>query len=250
MQTLHRIHTESLTGHPVVAHIGRHVRLDPADTRALGGILQTQLIKKQSDIIVEGAKYRRLGFVEVGVAAQYKVLRNGKRQILNLLLPGDVIGLIDCFHERAIFSVMAMTELKVQTCSFESFLRLTSNNYKVQTALLWLLAEQASIFAEHILTTGRRTPLEKLIYFLLEMYSRLEQLGRVQDGRFELSLSQDTIADALGLSAPEVNRLFKRLRSDGLIVVNGHEVTLTDIEALEGLVSFERLHMTPAPIRT
>lgn len=59
-------------------------------------------VGKKRDLVVDGFEYRKLCFVESGFAARYKLLRNGKRQIVNLIMPGDVVGLPGSFLEKGL----------------------------------------------------------------------------------------------------------------------------------------------------
>src|SRR5690349_14244700 len=83
----------SLAAHPFTARLSRLVTLSTADLRSLERILQNeQLVKRRKDLVVIGHEYRNLCFLKDGYAIRYKLLRSGKRQILNVILPGDVIG--------------------------------------------------------------------------------------------------------------------------------------------------------------
>ena len=88
-----------LDQHPFVARLLQHVDLDPVDLRSLDAIIDGQLlIRRRGDLIVDGDEYRKLCFVKNGYAVRYKLLRNGKRQILNVVLPGDIVGLPGSFY--------------------------------------------------------------------------------------------------------------------------------------------------------
>src|SRR5689334_21268953 len=85
-------------GDPIVARFGRYIDLEPADLDGLRSVIEVeQPVRRRRDLVVDGYEYRKLCFVKEGFAARYKVLRNGKRQIINVVLPGDVIGLPGSF---------------------------------------------------------------------------------------------------------------------------------------------------------
>jgi CRP-like cAMP-binding protein len=108
--------------HPFIVKLNRSVRLDKDDLAALIGLLDRKIaVKKGKDIIVEGYEYNALHIVESGFAIRYKLLQNGARQIVNIVLPGDVIGFPACFFERAVFSVMAITNMNAHHISLEAF---------------------------------------------------------------------------------------------------------------------------------
>src|SRR5262249_50963522 len=79
--------------HPFVTRLLQHVDLDADDMKGLNAIIEDDLsIRRRNDLIVDGYEYRKLSFVKEGYAVRYKLLRNGKRQILNVVLPGDIVG--------------------------------------------------------------------------------------------------------------------------------------------------------------
>jgi CRP-like cAMP-binding protein len=86
---------------------------------------------------------------------------------------------------------------------------------------------------------GRRSPLERVGHFLLEIHFRLKDVGCASEDSFELLLSQESIGDAVGLSAPHVNRMLSELRHQGLIDTENHTIKILDRAALQILAEFE-----------
>jgi CRP-like cAMP-binding protein len=113
--------------------------------------------------------------------------------------------------------------------------------------LSWLAIHEAITCADHTINAGRRTPTERLAYFLLEVYSRLQAVGLAADWSYDMPLSQEVISDALALSVPHLNRTITKLRADGLINVANHRVSLRDPVALEILGHFQPLELTRIP---
>ncbi len=239
---------EQWTLHPFVKRLRTFIDLSEADLGDLWRIMEAeQVIARRRDLVIDGYEYRRFCFVESGFAARYKLLRNGKRQIVNLVLPGDVIGLPGSFLEKARYSVVAVTDLKLQVCAMNAYVNLAYRRPQFGLALSWLAVQEAISCADHVIDTGRRTPIERLAHFLLEMYTRLERVGCASDDRLELKLSQEVMSDALGLSVPHLNRTLAKLRADGLIAVNGRDVDLIDRRSLEQLGHFQPLSLTRVP---
>src|SRR5215472_16284923 len=90
--------------HPFMTRLSRYLTLGDGDIDALWDLVEVELtVKKRRDLVVDGYEYRKLCFIEDGFAARYKLLRNGKRQIVNVLLPGDVVGLPGSFLEGELF---------------------------------------------------------------------------------------------------------------------------------------------------
>ena len=150
------------------------MKMGSTDLKCLEQILESgRLVKKRKDLVVDGLEYRNLCFVKDGYAMRYKLLRNGIRQILNVILPGDVIGFPISFYDRSMCSVTALSDLKFDVCSIDSYVKLSFERPQFGLALSWLAAQEAAIYAEHIVDIGRRTPVERLAHFLLETHSRL-----------------------------------------------------------------------------
>lgn len=230
--------------HPFVTRLARFADLSEADHESLWRLIESEtIVEKRKDLVVDGYGYRKFCFVEDGFAARYKLLRNGKRQIINLVLPGDIIGIPGSFLERARYSVVALSNLKLHVCSISSYIQLCYQRPLFGLALSWIAVQEAIIGAEHTINTGRRRPEERVAHFLLELYARLKMVGRASNSRFELPVSQEIMSDALGLSVPHFNRTLGKMRSDGLIAVNGHRVEFIDQPAIELLGNFQPLNL-------
>lgn len=233
---------------PLVARLRRYVDLGPSDLEELRTLIEGEAtIGKRRDLVVDGYEYRKLGFIKDGFAARYKVLRNGKRQIVSVLLPGDVVGLPGSFLDHAAFSVVALTDMTLEVCALDDFVALCYRRPKFALALGWLAAHEATMYAEHIIDIGRRTPIERTAHFLLEIHSRLAVVGRAAELDFELPVSQEVMSDALGLSVPHLNRMLAKLRTDRMIAMDGRHVTFIDIKGLHLLAHFQPASLTRIP---
>jgi len=233
---------------PFVARLGRFVDLAPADLSNLHDIIRQELtVRKRRDLVVDGYEFGNLCFVMDGFAVRYKLLRNGKRQIVNLVLPGDVIGLPGSFVERARFSVVTVTDMKLQVCALDDFVALCYRQPKFGLVLAWLGIEESLTYASHIVNIGRRTPAERLAHVLVELHARLSTVGRAGPHAFDLPFSQEVLSDALGLSVPHLNRMLARLRKDRLITVDGRLITFIDRKALELLGHYQPLELRRVP---
>jgi len=183
-----------------------------------------------------------------GYAVRYKLLRNGKRQILNVILPGDIVGLPGSFYERAVYSVTAITDLRMNVCSLESYVQLCYRHPQYGLALSWFAVQEAATYAEHVIDVGRRTPIERLSHFLLELHARLQAVGRADKTRFTLPFSQEVIADVLGLSVPHLNRMMQQLRSEKLISDSERVVEFLDADAMQTLAHYQPQALAPIPL--
>ena len=233
---------------PFTVRLRRFVDLTPNDVETLRGLIEYETaIRKRRDLVVDGYPYTKLCFVKDGIAARYKVLRNGKRQIVSLLVPGDVVGLPGSFLDRASFSVVALTDMTLEVCSHDAFIATCYRRPKFALALSWLAIHDATLYAERIVDIGRRTPIERLAHFLLELHMRLSMVGRASESAFDLPISQEVMSDTLGLSVPHLNRMLAKLRADGMVTVADRRVELVDVKALQLLAHFQPATLTRIP---
>jgi hypothetical protein len=133
---MHRvqINRDRLKRHPFVVRLGRYIPLSEDDLDNLWRLVEAELtISRRRDLVVDGYEYRKLCFVEAGFAARYKLLRNGKRQIINLVL-------------------------EEQVCSVQDYVQFCYRRPQLGLALSWLAIHEAIVCAEHLIDTGRRTP--------------------------------------------------------------------------------------------
>ena len=221
-----------------------------ADELPLLHELQTgaRFFRRGQEIIVEGKSYRTLFVVMEGFAIRYRVLRDGRRHILNVVLPGDMAGAPDCFFENALYSVRTLTDLWASPVPLPRMMNLFHTHPQLAAKIFWSFSCEAAIYAEHLITIGRRTALERVAHFLLELLTRLQAVSLADERSFCLPLTQELIADALGLSIPYVNQVLRSLRDDGLVCIKEKVVVINDVEALSALVDFECNYLKPLSI--
>jgi CRP-like cAMP-binding protein len=220
---------------PFVTRLRNFVDLTLPDLQSLRAVIEVeQSVKKRRDLVHDGYEYCKLCFVKDGFAARYKLLRNGKRQIVDFVLPGDVVGLPGSFLDRAAHSVLAVSDMKLQVCSLEAFVALCFRRPKFGLALSWFAAQEAVNYAERIIDIGRRTP--------------LEMVGCAEEAVLNLPFTQEMMSDALGLSVPHLNRMLTKLRTEGLIAVNERRVEFIDLKALQLLAQFQPARLARIPL--
>jgi CRP-like cAMP-binding protein len=208
----------------------------------------SRAVRRREDLIVEGRNYKTLFLIAEGILMRYRVLRDGRRQIINLAVPGDFAGVPGCLYHNALYSVRALTDAHVEVIPINKLLRLSDTHPRLAAKILWSFACEAAIYVEHLILVGRRTALERVAHFLLELLTRLQVIGLADECSYRIRLSQEVIGDALGLSLPYVNRVLRRLADDGLVTIHEHRFTINDIEALAALADFENSYLKPVPL--
>jgi len=229
---------------PLTRKLGRWLTLAPDEISILNDLQSvTRVIRRNREIVTEGRKYDALLILMDGVSIRIRVLRDGRRQILNIALPGDFIGFPSTFSRRALYSIIALSDCVVAPVSFARLLGLFDSQPRLAAAIFWSFACEAAMYAEHLIDVGRRSAVERVAHFLLELLIRLQVIGLADECSFRMPLTQELIGDALGLSVPHVNRTLRQLRDDQLVSIEEHMVIIKDVEALSAMADFERSYL-------
>jgi CRP-like cAMP-binding protein len=219
-----------------------HDRLVSEGTRGV----RTLKIGKSKDVVICGNHYDCVYVNHDGWLARYKILHNGARQIIDFILPGQVFGLQACVFQRALYSVVAITESTLSAIPFDMVDSVFEQNPTLAKALFWSAAYETTILGEHLIDAARRSAYERVGHMLLELFVRLNRVQLTDEMTFSVPLTQELVADALGLSTVHVNRTLRALREDKLIAVDGHSVTILDFEALSRLSDFDSSYLGDA----
>jgi CRP-like cAMP-binding protein len=230
---------------PLTLRLGRLVPLTPAETELLRELQSAgRRVERGREIVVEGRRYDGLQILLDGVALRYRVLNDGRRQVLNVVLPGDFIGFPGCFFENALYTIAALSDCTVSPVPFIRLLGLFETHPRIGATIFWSLSCEAAMYAEHLIGVGRRSALERIAHFLLEMLTRLQAIGLADERSFRLPLTQEVLADALGLSVQYVNQTIRQLRHENLVTIERQQVTNHNLEALTALADFERTYLS------
>lgn len=184
-------------------------------------------------LVEEGALNAPLYTLFAGWAFRYKSLPDGRRQILNFLLPGDFIGLQQKVSDNALHGVEAMTE--VWLCPFprDALWTLHRNAPELGYDITWLAAHEEGLVDNNLLSVGRRNAKERLATLLVTLFKRAAALLPPQQRQqVPFPLTQVHIADALGLSLAHTHRTLRALQSLGLHRLKGGWLSLPNPRAI------------------
>jgi CRP-like cAMP-binding protein len=202
-------------------------------------------VAPRRDLIREGDKPRGVNLLIDGWACRYKQLPDGRRQIVGFHIPGDlcdsnifVLGEMD-------HSLAAVTRLRVAEIDAAEFHEIVRQSSRIARALWWNELVNAAVAREWVANVGQRSAYERIAHLVCEMFVRLRAVGRVADDRCEWPLTQADLAAATGLTAVHVNRTLQELRRKGLLEMQGRQVAIPDLAALQRVASFNPnyLHM-------
>lgn len=198
--------------------------------------LDVERAPRECDVFSEGDSIRDLIFLREGWACRYRLLDDGRRHIVNFLLPGDIIG---PFTPTAHQFVAGITDLTLCRLSRDLISTQALRYSGISAAIEALMVAEYELIAERTVSLGRRNAKERTAHLLMELHERLARIGRVADNSFELPLTQENIGDALGLSIVHVNRTVRALREDRIATVGYGRVTIHDFERLAELAHAE-----------
>ncbi len=179
-----------------------------------------------TDIIHPGQEDAELYTLFSGWAFRYKSLPDGRRQILNFLLPGDLVGLQASLLSAAQHGIESVTEVELCVFPRKRIYELFSHMPALAFELAWLGSREQSLIDENLTSVGQRSAPERIAALLISLYRRAEALDLVSEDSFAFPLTQQHLADALGLSLVHTSKTWSRLRRAGLFSLSGGRLTL------------------------
>ena len=230
---------------PLTAKLAHSVSLSAREVAILAELqVPTRPVRRHGEIVSEGRKYVELYVLLEGIAIRYRVSHTGRRQVFNIVLPGDLIGFPACFFEGALFSIAALEDAQLSSIPMSRLLALFQRHPRLAAILLWQFSCEAAMYTEHLNDLGRRSAVERVAHFLLEFLIRLQAIGRAKERSFTMPLTQEVIGDLLGLSGTHVNRSLRQLRDDRLVSIDGRSVVIEDFEGLAAIADFEKSYIS------
>jgi CRP-like cAMP-binding protein len=183
-----------------------------------------------------------------GFAYRHKVTGEGGRQIMSIHMRGDVVDLQNSLLRTSDHNVQALTNIEVAFIPVEAVQELAFARPVVGKAMWYETLVDASIFREWTLNVGRRSATARTAHLLCEFAMRLEVAGLGEQSAYELPMTQEQLADALGLTSVHVNRTLKGLESDGLIERTKRTVKIGNWKNLTKVGDFDSnyLHLEDA----
>jgi CRP/FNR family transcriptional regulator, anaerobic regulatory protein len=200
-----------------------------------------------STVLLEGAETENLYTVLSGWSFRYKSLADGRRQILNFALPGDLLGLQASLFEALHHSVEALTEMRLCIFRRDRLWALYRDHPRLALDITWLTARQELVLDDGMTSLGRRTARERVANLLLHLYSRAEEIGLADENEVELPITQQHLADALGLSLVHTNKTLRHLVDLGLVHWKNRTMKLLDAARLADLSGYEPTDKRPRP---
>lgn len=204
-------------------------------------------LERGSDILVQGSISPHLYTLLSGIAFRFKAMEDGRRQIVNFLFPGDLIGLQGAMEEPLAHGVEALTPVTLCALPRNRIYEVFRKHPELGYDMTWLGAKEETALDEHLLALGRRKADERITYFALFLHLRGRQTGLVVGKTLGMPLTQAQLADLLGLSLVHTNKTLQSLRRRGIIDWQPDGITILDAEKAAGLASIDRAWEMPRP---
>jgi CRP-like cAMP-binding protein len=221
--------------------------LTDEDRRRIDQALEDlRVFSRGEDIICEGDRPDDAHVVLEGFACRYKVVRDGGRQIMGWLVPGDFCDLQVHLLGRMDHSIAALTACRVARVPPEAVVELTRHE-RISQALRWATLVDEAVLREWMVGMGRRPADRQIAHLICELLYRLRSVGLAEGDRFEFPVTQEEVADTVGMSSVHVNRVLQQLRAEGMIGQQGRVLIVLDEPRLCAFADFDPnyLHLTP-----
>jgi CRP/FNR family transcriptional regulator len=205
----------------------------PPNLPRLAALATIANVSRGQTFIHEGAPSEHFCILIQGSAKLYKLLPDGRRQIVGFGYAGSFLGV--SAPEHYAFSAEAIEPIRMCRLSRRGLLRLLSDSDAMKQRLLEVAVNKLVLAQEHMVLLGRKTTIERVASFLLFQSKRPQPRG-VLPPRIHLPMSRGDISDYLGVTVETVCRSLTKLAKFGVIAIpNIHEVVILDLSRLESL---------------
>ncbi|GAA4018956.1 Crp/Fnr family transcriptional regulator [Sphingomonas swuensis] len=221
--------------------------LDEEDRDALRNLPCTvQVANPNQYLIHEGQLAGRCSFLLSGFAIRYKIVAGDRRQIVAILIRGDFVDLQNSMLGFADHSVQMLTRGKIASVSSRNLWALVRARTNIAEALWFDTSLDTAVLHEWLASLGRRDARSRIAHLLCEFAVRMKVAGLATGVECGLPMSQEQLADTIGLAPAYVNRTLKQLEDDGLIYrVTPRSITIADWDELSEVGDFtsDYLHL-------
>jgi CRP-like cAMP-binding protein len=242
---------------PLVHKLGLWRPLGGEERAALLDLPHTvRNLKAHQYIVWDGDRPQNACLLISGFAYRHKLAGDGSRQILSIHMKGDLLDLQNSLLGTADHNVQMMTDGTLAIIPIEAIVDIAFRFPGVGLAMWYETLVEGSIFREWILNVGRRDAFTAIAHLLCEFAMRAQAAGIGQSTSYELPLTQEQLADAVGLTSVHVNRTLMRLEEEGHIRRSRRVIEIDDWQNLAKVADFEPryLHIrngaTPPPVPT
>ena len=226
--------------HALINKLRRYTPLPTEDAALLGAQCQTARdFPARHDLVREGDEPGPIFVILSGWACRSKILPDGSRRILSLLVPGDSCEVFAALPRTMDHTLTTLTPARVAIVQRQRFEALVqSRPALVQSFRFHQLACQGTLRA-WIINTARRSSIERVANLIMELWTRAEAVGLTSGTVLQFPLTQIVLGEALGLTPVHVNRVLRTLRQSGLLTLAAGRLEIRNLAALAKLAEFD-----------
>lgn len=233
---------------PLTMKLEQFTRFEPGERQRLNDLLShpTSNYARGETIIAEGDKVQQIHLVLHGLAARAKTLADGSRQIMALLVPGDLCDVEVFVLEAMDHDIVAISETTCLLIPAKDMEALLTESGNITRAMWWSTMTDSATLREWIVDHGSRDARERLAHLFCELLIRYRIVGETTDNSLPFPLTQEELAEATGMTPVHVNRVLGQLRSEGLIEIGRRVLTILDVDRLMEVSNYDSayLHLT------
>jgi CRP-like cAMP-binding protein len=206
------------------------------------------MVDRSATVLLEGSHSAHLYTVLSGWGFRYKLMHDGRRQILNYAMPGDLIGLQGGLMGEMHHSIEALTPMVLCVFEREGLFELYRNYPGLAYDITWIAAREEQMLDENLLSVGRRTALERAAYLIAFVGSRAATVGMFNGSTKTLPITQQHVADTLGLSLVHTNKTIRKLADRKLVSWREGGCSILDMDGLRAVARWGGLDEDIRPL--
>ncbi|MHB0775166.1 Crp/Fnr family transcriptional regulator [Halomonas sp. WWR20] len=218
----------------------KFLTLSSEDKRLLSeAVTRVETIDKDQEIISQDERPDHVHLILDGWICRYKYLEQGKRAIMAYLIPGDMCDVHITLLDHMDHSVRSLTPVKVAYLPRETLERFFQDNTTLARAFFWAALVEESTLREWFVNVTSRPADKRLAHLFCEMQVRHRAAGLTQGNSIDFPLTQNDLADAMGITPVHTNRVLQRLRREGMVAFGNKRMTIHDWEGLKAFAEFD-----------
>ncbi len=225
---------------PLAAKLACGVALSAEDRRQIDLLCaHSAVVESHRNLISQGDPPHHVHLVLEGMACRFKTTGEGARSIFALLIPGDFCDLNIAILGRMDHAIATLTRTRIVRLPRATIDEIMLNHPRVARALWWSTLVDEATLREWLVNMGRRSTIMQMAHLFCELFVRMDTIGMVRDGAYPLPLSQEELADVLGISTVHANRTLQELRRLQLLGFSRQRVQIPDFQRLADFATFD-----------
>ncbi|HUJ02834.1 MAG TPA: Crp/Fnr family transcriptional regulator [Rhizomicrobium sp.] len=225
----------------VLKRFSQYARLTSDEENLLAALASNaHEVPAGAHLLAESEALNRPRLMLAGWGCHFRTLSDGRRQIFEFILPGDIYGLSHRPAATAPSAAIALTRCTIADASGlgEAVLDAPGMHPGLVAACAAVASLDEAWMLNQLMRVGRQNAYERLAHLFLEIAHRLGSVGLADHGTISMPLTQEIIADAMGLSVVHLNRTLQQLRREGLIEFKNGTVKILKPDQLAAIADF------------